>query len=139
MGLPYPQLGETSPLWGVEATFDLAGCDPDTIGDGDAIKRFATGLCKAIDMNPFGEPVAVRFALDNPDAAGYSLTQLITTSLISGHFSEKRRTAYLNVFSCKWFDVDAAEAFIVDFFSRSPDEPAYCYRQVQRRGTHEPA
>jgi S-adenosylmethionine/arginine decarboxylase-like enzyme len=110
-GLPGTDL-----MWGRELVLDLDGCDPATISDRDALVRFAAELCERIAMTPYGDPIAVRFALDNPDAAGYSLVQLITTSSIVAHFSELRRSAYVNVFSCRDFDTEDAAAFIAEYF-----------------------
>lgn len=103
---------DTAAAWGVELQIDLSHCNPAVITSGDALKRFALELCAAIDMEPYGAPIAERFALHDPDAAGYSVVLLITTSLISGHFSDRLHTAYINVFSCKPFDPRKAAEFI---------------------------
>lgn len=134
MGLPLEHGDETSPRWGVELIIDLAGCDAVTIGSGDVIRRFVDELIEGIGMEAFGEPLLARFALDNPDAAGFSVAQLITTSLVSGHFSERRRTAYLNVFSCQEFAVDDVLAFAKKFFAAKSS-----WHVVVPRGAHEPA
>lgn len=63
-----------------------------------------------------GPPLAVRFALDNPAAAGFTLVQLIETSSIVAHFAEGPRTAHMNIFSCKTFDPQEAAAFVTKFF-----------------------
>lgn len=117
MGLPLPETGRRP--WGMHLALDLVGCDLATISDRTELARFATALVKHIGMTAYGEPVLERFALDNPDAAGYSLMQLITTSSITGHFSELHRTAYIDVFSCRTFDVQSAVEFITEFFDAS--------------------
>jgi S-adenosylmethionine/arginine decarboxylase-like enzyme len=43
-----------------------------------------------------------------PEAAGYSLVQLIETSAVTGHFCDASGDAYLDVFSCKDFDAQVA-------------------------------
>ena len=42
------------------------------------------------------------------EAAGYSLVQLIETSAITGHFCDLSGDAYIDIFSCKDFDVELA-------------------------------
>lgn len=99
--------------FGLHLVLDLAGCDPGIISDGDALKRFAAGLCEQIGMTPYGPPWAERFALHDPVAAGWTVVQPITTSLISLHVSEARGSVCLDVFSCRTFDTDAAVAHAV--------------------------
>lgn len=134
MGLPLPAPydGETSPLWGVELVMDIKSCDPGGIRSGATIRRYVDDLVKSIGMEAFEEPLLARFALHNPDAAGYSVAQLITTSLVSGHFSEGRNTAYLNIFSCQEYAVDDAMTFTEKFFKATVSK-----HWVLRRGTHE--
>lgn len=86
--------------WGVALAIDLTGCDPAAIRDGDGIARFAVELCDRIGMRRFGPATVVRFGAD-PRVAGYSLVQLIETSLVSGHFADTSDAAYIDIFSCK--------------------------------------
>ena len=53
-------------------------------------------------------PVLAHFATYLPEAAGYSLVQLIETSAVTGHFCDASGDAYLDVFSCKDFDPEVA-------------------------------
>ena len=48
--------------------------------------------------------------------AGYSMVQLIETSLISAHFANLTNTVYLDVFSCKEYDTEAVRNFSQNFF-----------------------
>ena len=59
-------------------------------------------------MKAYGAPVLQHFAEHVPEAAGYSLVQLIETSAITGHFCDVSGDAYIDIFSCKDFDADAA-------------------------------
>jgi S-adenosylmethionine/arginine decarboxylase-like enzyme len=95
---------------------DLHFCDPDLIRDSNAIKRFVVELCDLIHMKRFGECVVVNFGEDEK-VAGYSMTQLIETSLISGHFANLTNHAYIDVFSCKGYDPKTVADFAKDFFN----------------------
>jgi len=86
--------------WGLLSSIDLHNCDADTIRDAQAIKRFVVELCERIGMKRFGQCEVVNFGEDER-VAGYSMTQLIETSLISGHFANQTNAVYLDVFSCK--------------------------------------
>ena len=48
-----------------------------------------------------GEPKIEHFAANNPNAAGFSLVQLIETSSITGHFVDLNGDSYIDIFSCK--------------------------------------
>ncbi len=101
--------------WGVEAQIDLAGCDGETIRDKALIEEFVIQLCDLIGMKRFGPCTVVHFGEDER-IAGFSFTQLIETSLVSGHLANATNAAYINVFSCKEFDPKMVEDFCVAFF-----------------------
>lgn len=91
--------------WGMEMSLNLYQCDYDLITSETAIRQFVEDLCSPeyIDMKRFGPTNVVHFGV-NEHIAGYSMTQLIETSLLSAHFANESRRAFINVFSCKIFD-----------------------------------
>ncbi len=101
--------------WGLLTCIDLHNCNPETIRDAEAIKRFVHELCDLIKMKRFGETVIVHFGEDEK-VAGYSMTQLIETSLISAHFANLTNSVYLDIFSCKYYDPDTSAEFAKKFF-----------------------
>jgi S-adenosylmethionine/arginine decarboxylase-like enzyme len=110
-----PAIQEAATPWGILTSVDLYGCNPETIRDAERIKRFVVDLCELIDMKRFGECQVVHFGQDER-VAGYSMIQLIETSLISGHFANQSNAAYLDIFSCKPYDPDEAAEFTRSFF-----------------------
>jgi len=70
-------------------------------------------------MKRYGEPLIPHFGHDNPLTSGYSLVQLIETSSVTAHFSERKRSAYINIFSCAWFDPKKTAEFCKKFFNAS--------------------
>ena len=101
--------------WGLYTGVDLRECNPASIRDPEKIRQFIIELCELIDMKRFGEPQIVHFG-PNERVAGYSMTQLIETSLVSGHFANATNAAYLDIFSCKECEPEAAAMFCRDFF-----------------------
>lgn len=101
--------------WGMATGIDLGGCDPGLIRDPAVIYRFVVELCELIEMKRFGEPLIVRFGAD-PRVCGYSLAQLIETSLISGHFAEESDSAYIDIFSCKAYPPYRTAQFCREWF-----------------------
>jgi S-adenosylmethionine/arginine decarboxylase-like enzyme len=104
--------------WGLACSFDIYGCNPETIRDAEAIRRFVYELCDLIEMKRFGDCVVVNFGEDER-VAGFSMTQLIETSLISAHFANASNVTYLDVFSCKPYDPAVVEEFATNFFGGS--------------------
>jgi S-adenosylmethionine decarboxylase len=105
---------QTNP-WGISSCIDLYDCDLDLMQNESAIKQFTAELCDFIKMRRFGETVVVRFG-DDPRVTGFSMTQLIETSLVSAHFADYSRAIYLDVFSCAPYDPLATAAFAARFF-----------------------
>lgn len=105
-------------VWGIASSFDIYNCNPDTIRDAEKIRQFVMELCDLIEMKRFGETVVVNFGEDER-VAGFSMTQLIETSLISAHFANLSNTTYLDVFSCKPYDPAVVEEFARNYFGGS--------------------
>lgn len=104
--------------WGIAASIDIYDCDPETIRSADAIRRFVVELCDLIGMKRFQDTLVVNFGEDER-VAGFSMVQLIETSLISAHFANLTNVAYLDVFSCKPYAPHTVEQFAMKFFGGS--------------------
>jgi len=102
--------------FGQELVLNLYDCKSEYIKSKEKILEFSDKLCEQIEMKKYKEPIIERFALHSEISAGYSLAQMIETSLISGHFSEYCNSAHINIFSCKKFDVKKAINFTKEFF-----------------------
>ena len=114
--------------WGISTSIDLYDCDPSLIRDADAIRRFVVELCDLIEMNRFGETQVVHFGQDER-VAGYSMVQLIETSLISAHFANLTNAVYLDVFSCKPYDPEVVREFAQEYFRGKRSEAHATLRQ----------
>ena len=91
------------------------------------IKRYVDDLCKLIEMRQFGETQIVHFG-ENENVAGFSMLQLIETSLISGHFANKTNNAYIDIFSCKFYEPSVAKEFTQKFFEAKQVKMSYILR-----------
>jgi S-adenosylmethionine/arginine decarboxylase-like enzyme len=115
-------------FWGIASSIDIYDCDPEKIRSADAIRSFVVELCELIDMKRFGETQVVHFGEDER-VAGYSMVQLIETSLISAHFANLSNTTYLDVFSCKAYDPEIVRGFSQSFFGGSRSKLTVTVRQ----------
>ena len=113
--------------WGLYTSVDLKGCDPASIRDPEKIRRFIIELCDLIDMHRFGEPQIIHFG-PNERVAGFSMTQLIETSLVSGHFANETNAAYLQ----------RQRSFAGTFLEHSRRPTRYCSGTEEDRTRHSP-
>lgn len=109
---------EANNYWGLAASIDVQNCNPLLIRSADAIKQYVIQLCDLIKMKRFQDTCVVNFGEDER-VAGYSMVQLIETSLISGHFANLTNNAYIDIFSCKVYDPYQAAEFTKQFFNAS--------------------
>ncbi len=107
-----------SKAWGLSASVDIYDCDPSTIRDAEKIREFVRQLCDRLGMKRFGECQVVEFG-EEERVAGFSMTQLIETSLVSGHFANASNSAYLDIFSCKFYEPRVMAEFATAHFGGS--------------------
>lgn len=107
--------------YGKELIIDLYGCN-SSLFTREYIEQFLIDLCKLIDMERCDlyfwdyvgypkEKAAAPMHLD-----GTTAVQFIKTSNITIHTLDQVDELYLNLFSCKDFDVKKAFRFIVESF-----------------------
>jgi S-adenosylmethionine decarboxylase len=105
-----------SKYWGYHLMLDCARCDISAVTDPDNIKRFVDELVVTIDMIPYGDTNVVHFATHSEDKAGWSFFQMIETSNISGHMVDHNGDGYIDIFSCKPFDIGLVEDTVNKYF-----------------------
>ena len=100
--------------WGHLLAIDLHGCPKDLMKDKEHLRAFSKLLCREINMVPYGETLVERFG--EGDLEGLSSMQFIQTSTITVHLDEVDDRAFIDVFSCKNFDIEKTLAFAKDYF-----------------------
>jgi S-adenosylmethionine decarboxylase len=101
--------------YGIELLLDLKGCDLSDLSP-KKLEDYIARLCDLIRMKRHGEPL---FWEDNsgiPHLHGVSAIQFIETSNVVCHPLPMLKAVYVNVFSCKEFDIDAAEWISVEYW-----------------------
>ncbi|MDO5845699.1 MAG: S-adenosylmethionine decarboxylase [Methanocorpusculum sp.] len=115
--------------WGLCTSIDLKECNPETIRDADKIHEFVIELADLIEMKRFGEPQIIHFG-PTDRVAGYSMTQLIETSLLSAHFANDTNAAYIDIFSCKEYPPSVAAEFCRKFFGAKRMNTNVIFRSI---------
>ena len=107
--------------YGQELILDLHGCRVIKFNR-VAIEVFFIELCDLIGMERCDlhfwddEGLPADQCQTNPKTKGTSAVQFIITSSIVIHALDMMEAAYINIFSCKPFDADAAARFTQKFF-----------------------
>jgi S-adenosylmethionine/arginine decarboxylase-like enzyme len=119
---------EDARAWVLSTAVDVYGCDPDAIRSRKHIIRFTHKLCDLLGFKRIGETRVAQFGAGSR-ACGRSMVQLIEASLVSAHFAEDSNTVYLDIFSSKWYDAEAAAEFAKEFFRAERVRVQTCLRQ----------
>lgn len=114
--------------WGLTISLDLHACRPEYIRDENKIGEFVVELCDLIHVKRFRDCIIVNFG-EREEIEGYSMTQLIETSLISGHFANKTNNVYLDIFSCKYNNPEEIAEFCKEFFQAKDYTLHYIFRK----------
>ena len=86
------------------------------------LKIFIDYICNLIDVKPVYEPL-VKYYGDYKENQGYSYVQLINASNIVIHTVSSTKSVYIDVWSCKQFDVDKVRSYAKFYFL--PEEMNY--------------
>ena len=109
--------------FGPHLTLDLHGCDKKKLADREFIYNLLDELPSIIGMHKISMPQVSHF-IGNPmgnknsfDQGGVSAFVLIAESHITIHTFAMQGSAFIDIFSCKHFDVDKAIDYLVKKFS----------------------
>jgi hypothetical protein len=125
---------ESKNVWWMNTALDLHNCDLAKIAEinnvniHDFVKKFVLDLCDYIDMIRDWDPEV--YDINHHWISGLEFSQVITTSLISGHFRHDTQTAYLEIFSCKYYNPNDVASFTKDYFSAGDTQMQVTYRWI---------
>jgi len=117
-------------IWGYHTIFDCKSGQRNLIVRKDNICNFVKDLVYRIDMKSYGDLQIARFATHNPSIGGYSFCQMIETSNITGHFVDDTGDFYIDIFSCKEYDIDIAQKVIYQYFKPKEIRKTFIERGV---------
>src|SRR6266545_8233580 len=121
-------MNDETKYWGISSSIDLYDCDLALMQDAEAIREFVRILCDRINMRRYRETQVVYFG-DDPRVTGFSMTQLIETSLISAHFADASCAIYLDVFSCSSYEPEDVAQFAKEYFKAAMYNINVTYRK----------
>jgi S-adenosylmethionine/arginine decarboxylase-like enzyme len=118
------------PFWGFHTLLDCSGCEKPAITDPKILKAWVEALVERISMVPYGPPQIVHFGHNEVHLEGWTVIQLIETSNIIAHFNDHTGEAYIDVFSCKPYDIEDVVMTVVEFFNPTKVRRSFLTRQA---------
>jgi len=107
--------------YGPHLMLDLNNCDPEILNDLDACYQILNDIPEKIGMTKITRPYVFRYEGSYENDDGITGVVIIAESHISLHTYPKKNFVFVDLFSCKPFDVEGAKNYIIDYFkSKSP-------------------
>lgn len=117
--------------WGFHLVINMSECN-SKIDSLISVAQFFTDIIKELDMKTLS-PLYIK-KVSGEEGRGVSGVQMITTSSITFHSDDDKRSVYLDLFSCKNFDPKKAEAFACKYFQPRRHVALMIYRDAGLTG-----
>ena len=115
--------------FGPHITLDLKGCPKEILSDYNLHFDYLKSLPGLIHMTPITQPYVFPYSGLVPEDKGITGIVIIAESHISVHSFEDKGYCFIDIFSCKDFDVERAIQITKDLF-----KPKDCEIHVVARG-----
>ncbi|MGB2599831.1 MAG: adenosylmethionine decarboxylase [Candidatus Omnitrophota bacterium] len=102
--------------FGPHLMLDLEECNPEKLKDYDLIFNTLNELPDKIGMTKITQPYVFPYSGQIPEDKGITGTVIIAESHISIHTFQEKDYCFVDVFSCKHFDVDFAAEYLINTF-----------------------
>ena len=107
-------------MFGPHLTLDLSECDPRKLSDLSHVYDLLDELPDVIGMHKITPPYTFIYRpSENPSEWGVSGFVIIAESHISIHTFPDRNAAFVDIFSCKQFDLNRAMNYVVSTLEAS--------------------
>lgn len=117
-------------FWGYHLLLDCNDCNRAAITTPEVLRLWVKQLVLDIEMVPYKEPIIEHFGHNDPKLEGWTVIQLIETSNIIAHFNDHTGEGYIDIFSCRPFDIEAAERAVKQYFKPKYIRRNYLTRQA---------
>lgn len=108
--------------YGPHLMLDLSDCNPEILNDLETCFRLLNELPVKIGMTKITQPHVFRYNAPVPEDSGITGVTIIAESHISLHTYPSKNFAFVDLFSCKPFDIETAKDYVIQTFqSKSPE------------------
>ncbi len=108
--------------FGPHITIDLKGCPKEILSNYELHFEWLKKLPELIQMTPITQPYVFPYAGLVPEDKGITGIVIIAESHLSIHSFEDKGYSFIDIFSCKDFDIQKAVDTTIDFFKPSSYE-----------------
>lgn len=108
--------------FGPHLMLDLSNCDPERLNDLDLCFDLLNQIPDQIGMTKITQPHVFRYKGLVPEDEGITGMVIIAESHISLHTFPLKHFCFVDIFSCKPFDVERGKKLFVDAFGSSKPE-----------------
>lgn len=115
--------------FGPHLTLDLKGCPKEVLKNYNLHFDLLKNLPEMIGMTPITQPYVFPYSGLVPEDKGITGVVIIAESHLSIHSFEDKGYSFIDMFSCKAFDVEKAVEYILDTF-----KPESYERNLVQRG-----
>ena len=115
--------------FGPHITLDLKGCPKEVLSDYNLHFNYLKSLPELIHMTPITQPYVFPYSGLVPEDKGITGIVIIAESHISVHSFEDKGYCFIDIFSCKDFDVDKAVEYTLELF-----KPTSFTKNIVERG-----
>ena len=115
-------LGMELTLEGVEESFgphltlDMKGCPKEILQNYELHFNYLKTLPEMINMTPITQPYVFPYSGLVPEDKGITGIAIIAESHLSIHSFEEKGYTFIDMFSCKGFDIDKALKYTLELF-----------------------
>lgn len=102
--------------FGPHITIDLKGCPKEILSNYDLHFDYLKKLPELIQMTPITQPYVFPYSGLVPEDKGITGIVIIAESHISVHSFEEKGYSFIDIFSCKDFDIDRAMRITKEIF-----------------------
>lgn len=121
------ELSQPRKPWGYNLLMEIRGCELEVMQSKEKLQEYVIKLCKLIDMVRFGDCI-IHGPFGEGNKSGLSLIQMIETSNITGHFADDEKISFIDIFSCKPYDINKVIAYTLECFSSTECVSHYVLR-----------
>jgi len=114
--------------FGPHLMLDLSDCDPVRLNDLDLCVDLLNRIPDEIGMTKITQPHVFRYKGMVPDDEGITGMVIIAESHISLHTFPLKRYCFVDIFSCKPFDVERGQALFIEAFRPGAAESFLAHR-----------
>lgn len=120
-------------VFGPHLTMDLIGCPKEVLQNYELHFNLLKDLPELIGMTPITQPYVFPYSGLVPEDRGITGIVIIAESHLSIHSFEDKGYTFIDMFSCKPFDVERAEKYIINLF-----QPTKVEKNLIERGKEFP-